>query len=93
MVDARRLLAKVNQIAELLLSPDVPGQMHHAQMLAVSISQDAPSGVIAEVALKVVAALGTVERFPDAPEFMVVLDTALRSLRAVLEAFDGSKDS
>ena len=75
MADARLLLAKVNQIGELLLSPDVPGQVHHAQMLAMSISQGAPSGVIAELALKVMAALGSVERFPDAPEFMVVLDT------------------
>ena len=93
MTDARRLLAKVNQIAELLLSPDVPGQVHHAQMLAISISQDAPSGAIADVALKVVAALGSIEQFPDAPEFMVALDTALRRLREALEAFGGSKDN
>ena len=65
MVDARRTLAKVNQIAELLLSPDLPGQLHHARMLAVSVSQDAPSGAIAEVALKVVAALGAADGSKD----------------------------
>jgi hypothetical protein len=82
--NTRELLLKVDRIAELLRSPDVPGQLDHAQAVAISISQAAPSGVIAELALQVLAALGAIGRFPEVAVYMVTLDTALRRLREAL---------
>ena len=84
--DAKNLLARLDRIAELLLSPEIPGQMHHAEAVAISICQSAPNGVIAEIALQLVAALGAIGRFPDEPAYMVTLDTALRRLREALLA-------
>ena len=72
-------------------SPDVPGQMQHAETLAIAISQGAPSGAIAELALQLVAALGLMDRFPDVPAYMVTLDSALRRLRDALLATDHDK--
>jgi len=62
--------------------------MQHAETLAITISQGAPSGAIAELALQLVAALGLMDRFPDVPAYMVTLDTALRRLRDALLATD-----
>lgn len=90
--ETQRLLAKVNQIGELLRSPNVPGQVHHAEMLAISVSQGAPSGAIADLALQIVTALGAIERYPEAPEYMVALDTALRRLREALGAVERGKE-
>ncbi len=84
--DAKQFLARLDQIAQLLRSPDVPGQVHHAESLAISIAQGAPSGAIAELALQVVTALGSIDRFPEAPDYMVTLDTGLRRLREALAA-------
>jgi hypothetical protein len=80
----KQLLARVERIEELLRSPDVPGQVRQAEALAVSISQSAPSGIIADLALQVVAALGAMNRFPEVAAYMVTLDTALRRLREAL---------
>jgi hypothetical protein len=91
--DTKRLLARLDRIAELLHSPDIPEQMHRAKDVAISISQGAPSGVIAELALQLVAALGVIDRFPDVPAYMVTLDTALRRLRDALLATDHNKSA
>ncbi|HYL88485.1 MAG TPA: hypothetical protein VEU32_06925 [Burkholderiales bacterium] len=84
----KQLLASLDRIAALLRSPNVPGQIDHAEAVALSISQGAPSGVVAELALRVVAALGALNRFPDVPAYMVTVNTALRHLRDALRATD-----
>jgi hypothetical protein len=84
--ETQHLLATLDRIADLLRSPDVPGQVSRAQALALAISQAAPSGAIAELALRVVAALGAISRFPEVSEYMVALNTALRRLREALLA-------
>jgi hypothetical protein len=89
--NTKQLLAKLDRITELLRSPGVPAQMHDAEGVAVSISQSAPSGVIAELALRLVAVLGATARFPDMPAYMVTLDLSLRQLREALLAMDHNK--
>ena len=89
--DTKELLARLDRIEELLRSPDVPGQIHRAEAIAISISQGAPSGVIAEIALQVLAALGAIDRFPEMAAYMVSLDTMLRRLREALLATDHDK--
>ena len=81
---AKLLLARLDRIEDLLRSPDIPGQMQHAKDAALSISRSAPSGMVAELALQVVAALGAVNQFPEVAAYMVTLDTALRRLREAL---------
>jgi hypothetical protein len=89
--ETKQILARLDLIAEVLRSPDIPGQIHRAEAVATSISQGAPNGAIAQLALQVVAALGAMDRFPDVPAYMVTLDTALRRLREAVEAADRSK--
>jgi hypothetical protein len=86
--DGKRFLVSLDRIEEFLRSPDVPGQLHRAEAVAISISQGAPNGVTAGLALQLVAALGATDRFPDVPAYMVSLDTLLRRLREALLASD-----
>jgi hypothetical protein len=79
------LLEKLTQIEALLAQPHEPGQIHRASSLAFSIGQEAGSGCIAELAYRVVTALN-MNKAPDASfEYLIALDTALRSLRFALE--------
>lgn len=81
----RALLEKLTQIEALLAQGEQPGCIHHASSLALAIGQEAPSGCIAELAYRVVTALN-MNKMPDASmQYLVALDTALRSLRFALE--------
>ena len=84
----QQLVARLDRIAELLLSPDVTGRMLQAQAVAASISQGAPNGAVAGLALQLVAALGAIAQYPHVPEYMVSLETVLRHLREALMATD-----
>ena len=85
MAAGRALLEKLTQIEAVLAQPDHPGQIHHACNLAMAIAKEAPSGCIAGLAQHVVTAL-SMNAAPDASiEYLVALDTALRSLRFALE--------
>src|SRR6185369_169208 len=65
--ETKLLLSKLDRIAELLRSPNDPRQMREAKAAAVSISQTAPTGAFAGLALQLVAALGAVDQFPQVP--------------------------
>ena len=79
------LLEKLTQMEAVLACPDHPGQILHASNLALAIAEKAPSGCVAELAYRVVNALN-INKSPDAHfEYLMTLDTALRSLRFALE--------
>jgi hypothetical protein len=90
--NTKQLLARLEQVAELLRSPDVPEQLHRASALAISISQAAPSGMLAGLALQLVAAIGAVGQIPEVPVHMVSLNTLMRQLREALLATDHTQD-
>jgi hypothetical protein len=85
MVEDLSLLEKLTQMEAILARPDHPGQIHRASNLALAIAEKAPSGCIAALAYRVVNALN-INKTPGAHiEYLIALDTALRSLRFALE--------
>ena len=85
MVADLALLEKLTQIEAVLAHPDQPGQIHRASNLAMAIAQEAPSGCIAGLAYHVVTALNMNAAPGASIDYLVALDTALRSLRYALE--------
>jgi hypothetical protein len=53
--DLNRLLAGVREMEELLTFPTVPGHVEKANKLALLIARNAPSGAIADLAMRVIS--------------------------------------
>jgi hypothetical protein len=83
--DRTAILRSVAEIEKVLRSPNEPGQLHRVAMLARGIAKSIPSGAIANLAMQVLNAVNSLERFPLAPEYLGALDKGLRQLRAAVE--------
>ena len=77
---------EVREIEALLASCAEADRLERAKRLALDIARSAPSGMVASLALQVVAALGCFEKYPHVEPYSTALLLALHKLTSAVSA-------